>query len=168
MDVKDDDREHNAPAQPASSLLRLRRFEGGPTAFWPVFLEAMAEVSRAPLGAIVIDGKDGWKAIAVHPRSAKLWEMLQHAGFQLEAAARQAIASFLEGEAGQSYGGVATGVEYVSEEIRDGQIIVHERRPYLDWVHSVDFSEMLAQNLITSNSFLYRRSVFNEVGGRCV
>lgn len=72
---------------------------------------------------------------------------------------------FLESAAGQSYGGVATGVEYVSEEICTDEIIVHDRRPFMDWVHSVDFAEMLAQNMITSNSFLYRRQLFDEIGG---
>ena len=73
--------------------------------------------------------------------------------------------SFLESVPGQSYGGVATGIEYVSEEICTDGIIVHDRRPFMDWVHSVDLAEMLAQNMITSNSFLYRRRVFAEIGG---
>ncbi len=72
---------------------------------------------------------------------------------------------FLESQSGQSYGGVATGVEYVSEEISGNEIIIHDRRPFMDWVRSVDFAEMLAQNMITSNSFLYRRSLFEEIGG---
>jgi len=77
----------------------------------------------------------------------------------------EATVGFLESTSGQSYGGVATGVEHVSEEIRGNEIIVHDRRPYMDWVHSVDFAEMLAQNMITSNSFLYRRRVLDEIGG---
>lgn len=72
---------------------------------------------------------------------------------------------FLESDSGQSYGGVATGVEYVSEEINGDKIVAHDRRPFMDWVDSVDFAEMLAQNMITSNSFLYRRSLFNDIGG---
>lgn len=77
----------------------------------------------------------------------------------------EATVGFLESKSGRSYGGVATGVEYVSEEIRGDQIIVHDRRPYMNWVQSVDLSEMFAQNMITSNSFLYRRSIFNKIGG---
>ena len=77
----------------------------------------------------------------------------------------EATVAFLESASGQTYGGVATKVEYISEEIRGDEIIVHDRRPFLDWVHSFDFAEMLAQNMITSNSFLYRRSMFDRIGG---
>ncbi|MEL6708270.1 MAG: glycosyltransferase [Pseudomonadota bacterium] len=77
----------------------------------------------------------------------------------------EATVAFLESASGQTYGGVATKIEYVSEEIRGDEIIVHDQRPFLDWVYSLDFAEMLAQNLITSNSFLYRRSLFDQIGG---
>lgn len=77
----------------------------------------------------------------------------------------EATVGFLESEAGQIYGGVATKVERVSEQIIDDQIIIHDRQPFMSWVNSIDFAEMLAQNTITSNSFLYRRALFSQIGG---
>lgn len=73
--------------------------------------------------------------------------------------------SFLESSAGSQYGGVVTGTDYVSEEIRDDEIIVHGHVPYLDWVKSIDLSELMAQNIITTISFLYRREIFDQIGG---
>ncbi|MEM9084361.1 MAG: glycosyltransferase [Pseudomonadota bacterium] len=72
---------------------------------------------------------------------------------------------FLESPAGQAYGGVSTRVDYVSEEINGEEIAIHHQTPYMDWVQSVDFAEILAQNLITTISFLYRRELFDEIGG---
>ncbi|MEM7701100.1 MAG: glycosyltransferase family A protein [Pseudomonadota bacterium] len=73
--------------------------------------------------------------------------------------------SFLESEEGQIYGGVATGVEYVSEEISGEDVVVHGRYPYLDYVKQVEFAELMAQNVVTTISFLYRRDVYQEIGG---
>lgn len=72
---------------------------------------------------------------------------------------------YLESPEGQRFGGVTTKVEYVSEEILGGDIIVHARRPYMDWIHSIELSELLAQNTVTTIGFIYRRDVFDAVGG---
>lgn len=73
--------------------------------------------------------------------------------------------SFLESDEGQIYGGTATGVEYVSEEIRGDEVVIHGRYPYLDHVKRVEFAELMAQNIVTTISFLYRRTLFREIGG---
>lgn len=73
--------------------------------------------------------------------------------------------SFLESPEGQVFGGVATGVEYVSEEIRGDEVVVHDRYPYLDHVRRVEFAELMAQNIVTTISFLYRRTYYREIGG---
>jgi glycosyltransferase involved in cell wall biosynthesis len=72
---------------------------------------------------------------------------------------------FLEGPGGGRYGGVVTGSDYVSEEIRGDAVIEHDRRPYLEWVRNIQLAELLAQNLFPPIAFLYRRSVYDEVGG---
>ena len=72
---------------------------------------------------------------------------------------------FLEGPGGRRYGGVVTGSDYVSEEIRGDAVIEHDRRPYMEWVRNIQLAELLAQNLFPPIAFLYRRSVYDEVGG---
>ncbi|WP_164885907.1 glycosyltransferase family 2 protein [Paenirhodobacter populi] len=72
---------------------------------------------------------------------------------------------YLESTAGQRYGGVVTGTEYVSEEIRGDQIIEHGRMPYMDWVRNVQLSEMLVGNFFAPIAFVYRRAVYDAIGG---
>lgn len=73
--------------------------------------------------------------------------------------------SYLESPAGARYGGVATGTEYVSEEIRGDRVIEHERKPYMQWVRNIHLPELMAQNLFAPISFLYRRAVYDDIGG---
>lgn len=72
---------------------------------------------------------------------------------------------FLKSQEGARFGGVTTRLRYVSEEIVDGAIITHDSWPYLDWVTAIEISELLVQNIITTISFLYRRELWNKVGG---
>lgn len=72
---------------------------------------------------------------------------------------------FLESSAGKRYDGVVTGSEYISEEIRGDEVIEHARRPYMNWVRNIQLSELLAQNLFAPISFIYRRSVYDAIGG---
>ncbi len=72
---------------------------------------------------------------------------------------------FLEGSGGKRYDGVVTGSEYISEEIRGDKVIEHARRPYMNWVRNIHLSELLAQNLFAPISFLYRRCVYDDIGG---
>lgn len=72
---------------------------------------------------------------------------------------------FLEGSSGSRYGGVITHAEYVSEEIRGNKVIEHSRTPYVNWVRNIQISELLAENIFAPISFLYRRSIYDVVGG---
>lgn len=72
---------------------------------------------------------------------------------------------YLEDAAGQRYGGAVTGTEYVSEEIRGDQVIEHGRMPYMDWVRNVQLSEMLAGNFFAPIAFVYRRAIYDSIGG---
>ncbi|MEM6381031.1 MAG: glycosyltransferase [Pseudomonadota bacterium] len=72
---------------------------------------------------------------------------------------------FLDSEAGARYGGVVTGSIYVSEEIVGDTVVEHERSPYKGWLRNIHLSEMLAENTFPPIAFLYRRSVYDEIGG---
>lgn len=72
---------------------------------------------------------------------------------------------FLESGAGKRYGGVITQSEYVSEEIRGDDVIIHSRVPYMDWVRNIQLAELMVQNLFAPISFVYRRSLYDEIGG---
>lgn len=72
---------------------------------------------------------------------------------------------FLEGPSGRKYGGVITQTTYVSEEIRGDEVIEHDTHPYNDWVRNVHIAEMMTNNIYAPIAFLYRRSVYDEVGG---
>ena len=71
----------------------------------------------------------------------------------------------LESPSGDIFGGVITGTVYVSEEIKGDEIIEHHRMPYNSWVKNVQLSEMMRGNFFAPISFLYRRSIFDEIGG---
>ena len=73
--------------------------------------------------------------------------------------------NFLESAAGQRYGGVITGSAYVSEEIQGDTVVEHDRLPYQDWVRNVQLTEMASGNFFPPIAFLYRRSVYDLVGG---
>ncbi len=77
----------------------------------------------------------------------------------------QETVSFLTGPGGKRYGGVITHSVYVSEEIRGNQIIEHARVPYRDWVRNVQLAEMVCENFFPPISFIYRRSLWEAVGG---
>ena len=72
---------------------------------------------------------------------------------------------FLESAAGRRYGGVVTGTEYVREEIQAYIVIEHAPVPYMDRVANGQVAELLAQNLFAPIAFLYRRAIFDEIGG---
>ena len=72
---------------------------------------------------------------------------------------------YLESGAGDRYGGVVTHSDYVSEEISGDAVIEHGRQPFMNWVQNVQISEMLAQNLFPPIAFVFRRSVYDDIGG---
>ena len=73
--------------------------------------------------------------------------------------------AYLEAPTGARYGGVITKSTYVSEEIREGDVIIHDQRPYQDWVRNVEFAEMACGNFFPPIAFLFRRSIYDSVGG---
>lgn len=72
---------------------------------------------------------------------------------------------YLESAEGSRYGGVVTQSTYVSEEIDGDNVIIHARRPYLDWVRSIQLTEMSVSNMFAPIAFLYRKSEYERVGG---
>lgn len=72
---------------------------------------------------------------------------------------------FLEGKPEGVFGGVMTGTTYVSEEILGTEVKIHGRKPYNDWVKSVHLAEMAAGNFFAPIAFVFKRSVYEEIGG---
>lgn len=73
--------------------------------------------------------------------------------------------AFLEEEGSLLYGGVLTYSTYVSELIRGGQVIQLSEKPYQGQLTGVDLDAVVEHNLFPPISFLFRRSVYDEVGG---
>ncbi len=73
--------------------------------------------------------------------------------------------AFLSGPRGRRYGGVITHSIHVSEDIRDDQVIERQRRPFQTAVRDVQLAQMLRGNFFPPISFLFRRPVWDEIGG---
>ena len=73
--------------------------------------------------------------------------------------------AFLSGPQGRRYGGVITHSIHVSEDIRDDQVIERQRRPFQTAARDVQLAQMIRGNFFPPISFLFRRSVFDEIGG---
>lgn len=73
--------------------------------------------------------------------------------------------AYLASDKGRGYGGVISRSIYVSEEIVGTKVIEHSRAPYQDWVRNVHLSEMARENFFPPIAFVFRRSVYDEVGG---
>lgn len=72
---------------------------------------------------------------------------------------------FLSSKAKRKYGGVITHTTYISEEIRGSDVIEHHRTPYMDWVRNVPLVEMAASNMFAPIAFVFRRSIWEDIGG---
>lgn len=72
---------------------------------------------------------------------------------------------FLESKDGRLYGGVVTHSVYVSELIRDGQVIELQQKPYQNKIAGVELDAIIEKNLYPPISFLFKRSVYDAVGG---
>ena len=73
--------------------------------------------------------------------------------------------TYLDGEEGRLHDGVITYSTYVSELIRDGEVIQLSDRPYQGALKGVDLDTVVQHNLFPPISFLFRRSVHDKVGG---
>jgi len=72
---------------------------------------------------------------------------------------------FLCSARGLQYGGVVSHSTYISEEIRDGQVILHAQRPYNSWVQSIALPEMCSGNLFPPIAFVFWRREYDRVNG---
>lgn len=73
--------------------------------------------------------------------------------------------AFLDGPKRCTYGGVITQSTYVSEEVTAGGIRIHGRDRFHAWVESVHIMEMAIQNFFPPIAFLYRRDIYDRIGG---
>jgi len=72
---------------------------------------------------------------------------------------------FLEGAEGNLYDGVITYSTYVSELIRDNEVIRLSDKPYQGRLAGVDLDVIIERNLFPPISFLFRRAIYDKVGG---
>lgn len=72
---------------------------------------------------------------------------------------------FLNGGDGLNYGGVVTRSVYVSEEILGEDVVIHGTRSYNATLRVVKLSDMAVGNLFPPISFVFRRSVYDKIGG---
>ncbi len=77
---------------------------------------------------------------------------------------REAV-TFLDSKAGQRYGGVVTGTEYVSEEVTHEGIVEHGRRPYNPDLVSLPLVDLARENRFAPIAFLFRRAIYDQLGG---
>lgn len=72
---------------------------------------------------------------------------------------------FLQGQGRQLYAGVVTHSTYVSEVIRGDQIVTLAEKPYQTRLERVDLDAVIERNLFPPISFLFRRAIWDMVGG---
>lgn len=75
------------------------------------------------------------------------------------------MVAYLRGAAGRKYGGAISHTWYVSEEVTRDGIEIRSRKPYHDWVNNIQLMEMAQENFFAPIAFLFRRSVYDEIGG---
>ncbi len=75
------------------------------------------------------------------------------------------MVDFLESGGGRKYGGAISKSLYVSESIEGDRVVEHGRRPYQDWVQTVQLSEMVNGNFFAPIAFLFRRDIYDRIGG---
>lgn len=73
--------------------------------------------------------------------------------------------NFLNSEKGRCYGGVLTYSTYVSELVREHEIIRLAEKPYQNRLTSIDLDAVIDRNLYPPISFLFKRSVYEQIGG---
>lgn len=63
------------------------------------------------------------------------------------------------------YGGVVSHSTYISEEIAAGSVRECARKPFNGWLMSIHLAEMAVANLFPPIAFLYRRGLWETLGG---
>lgn len=61
--------------------------------------------------------------------------------------------------------GVVSRAWRVSEEILGDSVIIHKTEPFMTWVSQVALSQMAVGNFFAPISFVYRRQVYDDIGG---
>ncbi|MBM4414164.1 MAG: glycosyltransferase [Chloroflexi bacterium] len=72
---------------------------------------------------------------------------------------------YLESSAGRKYGGVVTRCIQVVERVRGEQITILSQEPYKFNFQQVYLAEMVRQNFFAPISFVYRRAIYDKIGG---
>lgn len=67
--------------------------------------------------------------------------------------------------AAADFEGVLSRAWRVSEQIDGDQVIIHRSEPYMPWVSEVSLAQMAVGNFFAPISFVYRRWVFDDIGG---
>lgn len=67
--------------------------------------------------------------------------------------------------AAADFEGVLSRAWRVSEQIDGDKVIIHGSEPYMPWVSEVSLAQMAVGNFFAPISFLYRRWVFDKIGG---
>ena len=67
--------------------------------------------------------------------------------------------------AAADFEGVLSRAWRVSEQIDGDEVIIHRSEPYMPWVSEVSLAQIAVGNFFAPISFLYRRWVFDEIGG---
>jgi glycosyltransferase involved in cell wall biosynthesis len=73
--------------------------------------------------------------------------------------------TFLRSDDGRRYGGVLTFTTTVNEKVGNGRIFTLRKEPFNDWMHAVYLVDVARANTFAPIAFLYRRSVYNRIGG---
>lgn len=67
--------------------------------------------------------------------------------------------------AAADFEGVLSRAWRVSEQIKGNEVIIHDSEPFMPWVSEVSMAQMAVGNFFAPISFLYRRWVYDKVGG---
>lgn len=77
----------------------------------------------------------------------------------------QKTVGFLESSAGKKYGGVISRCIQVIERVRGEEVTILSQKPYMVHFQQVYLAEMVRQNFFAPISFVYRRSIYDHIGG---
>jgi glycosyltransferase involved in cell wall biosynthesis len=77
----------------------------------------------------------------------------------------QKMVDFLGSPSGKKYGGAISHTNYISEEVLRSSIVERSRQSYNDWVNNVSLLEMASQNMFAPIAFMFKRSIYNQIGG---
>ncbi|MEA1619900.1 glycosyltransferase family A protein [Erythrobacter sp. T5W1-R] len=73
--------------------------------------------------------------------------------------------AFLRCQRGNKYHGVITHSTYVSEVVRGNAIVCLSEKPYQNRIENIDLEALIDRNLFPPISFVFRRSIWQSIGG---